>query len=101
MELFKDIETQTGGYLKLSKRRHRIQRKIKAACTKRTTFLMMKEAEGLLGTHFQENTSMDKMKAELELYPFVKQQISEKHLLEPISSKYELQKKLEQKRLKR
>ena len=94
LELFKDIEKQ-GGYLKLLKEGI-IQRKIKAHALKEQ--LSYDEgSEGLLGTHFQENTS-DKMKAELELYPFVKQNIR-KTLLEPIVPR-RITEKLEQKRLK-
>ncbi|MDA9029479.1 methylmalonyl-CoA mutase subunit beta [Flavobacteriaceae bacterium] len=94
LELFKDIEKE-GGYLKLLKEGI-IQRKIKAHALKEQ--LSYDEgSEGLLGTHFQENTS-DKMKAELELYPFVKQNIR-KTLLEPIIPR-RITEKVEQKRLK-
>ena len=94
LELFKDIEKE-GGYLKLLKEGI-IQRKIKVHALKEQ--LSYDEgSEGLLGTHFQENTS-DKMKAELELYPFVKQNIR-KTILEPIVPR-RITEKLEQKRLK-
>ena len=53
--------------------------------------------EGLLGTHFQQNPS-DKMKSELELFPFIKQQVR-KTLIEPIIPR-RIAEELEQKRLK-
>jgi len=94
LELFKDIEKE-GGYLKLLKEGI-IQRKIKAHALKEQ-LTYDEGSEGLLGTHFQQNSS-DKMKADLELYPFVKQNIR-KTLLEPIIPR-RIAENVEQKRLK-
>ena len=94
LKVFKDIEKE-GGYLKLLKQGI-IQRKIKAHSLKEQLFYD-EGSEGLLGTHFQENTS-DKMKADLELYPFVKQNVR-KTLLEPIIPR-RIAENIEQKRLK-
>tara|TARA_Y100000385_G_scaffold47375_1_gene43998 strand:+ start:11866 stop:13236 length:1371 start_codon:yes stop_codon:yes gene_type:complete len=82
LELFKNIENK-GGFLKQLKEGN-IQRKIKEQALKEQQ-QYDKGVEGLLGTHFQQNTS-DIMKFELELYPFLKQQ-SRKTLVEPIIPK--------------
>ena len=94
LDLFKDIEKQ-GGYLKLLKEGV-IQKKIKAHALKEQQSYDQGN-EGLLGTHFQQNPS-DKMKNELELFPFIKQQVR-KTLIEPIIPR-RIAEELEQKRLK-
>ncbi len=94
LELFKDIEHK-GGFLKLLKTGV-IQKKIKDHAQKEQG-LYDNGNEGLLGTHFQQNTS-DKMKADLEIYPFIKQQ-PRKTLLEPIIPR-RIAEGIEQKRLK-
>ena len=94
LDLFKDIEKQ-GGYLKLLKEGV-IQKKIKAHALKEQQSYDQGN-EGLLGTHFQQNPS-DKMKSELELFPFIKQQVR-KTLIEPIIPR-RIAEELEQKRLK-
>ena len=94
LDLFKEVEHQ-GGYLKLLKEGV-IQRKIKEHAQKEQR-LYDEGHEGLLGTHFQQNPS-DQMKAELELYPFLKQQ-ARKTLLEPIIPR-RISEEIEQKRLK-
>ena len=94
LELFKEVERQ-GGYLKLLKE-GLIQRKLKEHAQKEQR-IYDEGHEGLLGTHFQKNTS-DKMKTELELYPFLKQQ-TRKTLLEPIIPR-RISEEIEQKRLK-
>ena len=94
LELFKDLEKQSG-FLKLLKQ-GMVQRKLKEHAQKEQ-LLYDEGTEGLLGTHFQQNT-LDKMKLELEIYPFIKQQ-ARKTLLEPIIPR-RISEELEQKRLK-
>ena len=94
LDLFKDIE-KNGGYLKLLKLGV-VQRKLKAHAQKEQQ-LYDEGSEGLLGTHFQQN-EMDKMKSDLELYAFIKQQ-TRKTLIEPIIPR-RISEKNEQKRLK-
>ena len=94
LDLFKEIEKQ-GGFLKLLKE-GMLQRKLKEHAQKEQR-LYDEGTEGLVGTHFQQNAS-DKMKSELELYPFIKQQ-ARKTLLEPIIPR-RISEEIEQKRLK-
>ncbi len=94
LDLFKDIEKQ-GGFLKLLKEGI-VQRKLKEHAQKEQR-LYYEGTEGLLGTHFQQNAS-DKMKSDLEIYPFIKQQ-ARKTLLEPIIPR-RISEEIEQKRLK-
>lgn len=94
LELFKNIENQ-GGFLKQLKEGI-IQRKIKESATKE----QQRFDEGkdvLIGTNKQPNPN-DKMKNELELYPFVKTK-HRKTLIEPIIEK-RIAENLEQNRLK-
>ena len=93
-DLFKDIEKQ-GGFLKLLKE-GMVQRKLKEHAQKEQR-LYDEGTEGLLGSHFQQNT-LDKMKSDLEIYPFIKQQ-ARKTLLEPIIPR-RISEEIEQKRLK-
>ncbi|TYA53818.1 methylmalonyl-CoA mutase subunit beta [Formosa maritima] len=94
LELFKDIE-RNGGFLKQLKEGI-IQRKIKeSAETEQTQFNFGEEV--LLGTNKHPNPN-DKMKHELELYPFVKTN-PRKTLVEPIIEK-RLAETTEQNRLK-
>ena len=94
LELFKDIESN-GGFLKQLKD-GTIQRKIKESAAKEQE-QFDNEIEILLGTNKHPNLK-DKMKNELELYPFVKMN-KRKTLIEPIIEN-RLAEKLEQKRLK-
>lgn len=94
LELFKDIE-KNGGFLHQLKE-GTIQRKIKSSANKEQQ-LFDNEEEVLLGTNKHPNPE-DKMKDELELYPFVKTN-KRKTLIEPILKK-RLAEKLEQNRLK-
>ena len=94
LELFKDIETN-GGFLKQLKEGV-IQRKIKESAEKEQTQFNNGE-EVLLGTNKHPNPN-DKMKDELELYPFVKTN-ARKTLVEPIIEK-RLAETTEQNRLK-
>ncbi len=94
LELFKDIEA-SGGFLKQLKE-GTIQRKIKESATKEQEQFDAGE-EILLGSNKHPNSN-DKMKHELELYPFVKIN-SRKTLIEPIIEK-RLAEALEQNRLK-
>ncbi|MFD1615361.1 methylmalonyl-CoA mutase subunit beta [Gelatiniphilus marinus] len=94
LELFKDIEAN-GGFLKQLKE-GTVQRKIKESANKEQHQFNTGE-EVLLGSNKHPNTS-DKMKDELELYPFVKTK-SRKTLIEPIVEK-RLAETLEQNRLK-
>jgi len=94
MELFKDIE-RNGGFLKQLKEGI-IQRKIKESAVNEQTQFNNGE-EVLLGTNKHPNTN-DKMKHELELYPFVKTN-SRKTLIIPIIEK-RLAETLEQNRIK-
>ena len=93
-DLFKEIEDQ-GGFLKLLKKGV-IQRKLKEQASKEKD-LYDDGTEGLLGTHFQQNP-VDKMKSNLEIYPFIKQQ-TRKTLIEPIITR-RISEEIEQKRLK-
>lgn len=93
LELFKDIEAN-GGFLKQLKEGI-IQRKIKESAEKEQT-QFNKGEEVLLGTNKHPNQE-DKMKHELELYPFVKTN-PRKTLIEPIIEK-RLAETLEQNRL--
>lgn len=94
LELFKDIEAN-GGFLKQLKD-GTIQRKIKESATKEQHQFDAGE-EVLLGSNKHPNIN-DKMKEELELFPFVKTK-SRKTLIEPIIEK-RLAETLEQNRLK-
>lgn len=94
LELFKSIEAN-GGFLKQLKE-GTIQRKIKESANKEQgQFDAGKEI--LLGSNKHTNAN-DRMKHELELYPFVKT-YQRKTLIEPIIEK-RLSEKLEQERLK-
>ena len=94
LELFKDIESN-GGFLKQLKD-GTIQRKIKeSAAQEQEKF--NKSEEVLLGTNKHPNAN-DRMKDELELFPFVKSNIR-KTLIEPIIEN-RLAEEIEQKRLK-
>ncbi len=92
--LFKDIESQ-GGFLKQLKNGI-IQKKIKESAAKEQDQFNTKEAV-LVGSNRYQNPD-DRMKNELELYPFVKTN-PRKTLIEPIIEK-RLAENLEQKRLK-
>ncbi|QRM89776.1 methylmalonyl-CoA mutase [Lacinutrix sp. WUR7] len=94
LELFKDIEAK-GGFLNQLKE-GTIQRKIKESATKEQEQFDTGEI-ALLGTNKHPNKN-DKMKDELELFPFVKTNIR-KTLIPPIIEK-RLAEKLEQERLK-
>ncbi|WP_298500018.1 methylmalonyl-CoA mutase subunit beta [uncultured Algibacter sp.] len=94
LELFKSIEAN-GGFLKQLKA-GTIQRKIKESA-KREQQQFDSGEEILLGTNKHPNAN-DKMKNELELYPFVKIN-KRKTLIEPIIEK-RLSEHFEQKRLK-
>jgi len=95
LELFKNIEVN-GGFLNQLKE-GTIQRKIKESAAKeQQQFDEAKEI--LLGSNKHPNPN-DKMKQELELYPFVKIN-QRKTLIEPIIEK-RLAEKLEQERLKK
>lgn len=94
LDLFKNIE-KNGGFLKQLKD-GTIQRKIKESVTKEEAQFNAGE-EILLGTNKHPNAE-DRMKQELELYPFVKTN-QRKTLIEPIIEK-RLAEKIEQERLK-
>ncbi|AUP78340.1 methylmalonyl-CoA mutase subunit beta [Flavivirga eckloniae] len=94
LDLFKNIE-KNGGFLKQLKD-GTIQRKIKESATKEDQQFDAGE-NILLGTNKHPNAE-DKMKHELELYPFVKTN-QRKTLIEPIIEK-RLAEKIEQERLK-
>lgn len=94
LELFKDIESN-GGFLKQLKE-GTIQRKLKESAAKEQE-QYNNEEEILLGTNKHPNPN-DKMKDELELYPFVKIN-KRKTLIEPIIEN-RLAEKFEQERLK-
>ncbi|MFI1772479.1 methylmalonyl-CoA mutase subunit beta [Thalassobellus citreus] len=94
LELFKDIE-KNGGFLKQLKT-GTIQRKIKESAAKEQHLFDAGESI-LLGTNKHANPN-DKMKHELEIYPFVKTN-QRKTLIEPVIEK-RLSETLEQKRLK-
>lgn len=93
LELFKNLEAN-GGFLKQLKT-GTIQRKIKEAALKEQEQFNLGQ-EALIGTNKHPNTN-DKMKEELELYPFVKIK-PRKTLIEPIIEK-RLAETLEQERL--
>jgi methylmalonyl-CoA mutase len=95
LELFKNIEAN-GGFLKQLKE-GTIQRKIKESAHKEQQQFNNGE-EVLLGSNKHPNPN-DKMKHDLELYPFVKTN-QRKTLIEPIIEK-RLAEKLEQERLKK
>ena len=92
--LFKDIE-KGGGFLK-QLRAGTIQKKIKESATKEQTLFDQQQLV-LVGTNKYQN-EMDRMKNDLELYPFVKTN-PKKTLLEPIIAK-RLAEATEQNRLK-
>ncbi|MEE9364931.1 MAG: methylmalonyl-CoA mutase subunit beta [Cellulophaga sp.] len=92
--LFKEIE-KNDGFLKNLKN-NTIQSKIKQAAKKEQQ-LFDTQQEILVGSNKYQN-SEDKMKDDLELYPFIKKS-SKKTLLEPIIEK-RLAEKLEKERLK-
>ncbi len=94
LELFKDIENK-GGFLK-QLQAGTIQRKIEESTLKEQKQFDCKE-EILLGTNKHPNLN-DKMKEELELYPFVKRK-TRKTLIKPIIPK-RLAEVVEQERLK-
>ncbi len=94
LELFKDIEKH-GGFLKQLKE-GTIQRKLKESAAKEEAQFHAGE-DILLGTNKHPNAE-DKMKQELELYPFVKTN-QRKTLIEPIIEK-RLAEQVEQERLK-
>ena len=94
LELFKNLERE-GGFLKQLKS-HTIQKKIKESAGKEQDKFDSK-TNILVGTNKFTNAT-DRMKDNLELYPFVKTN-SRKTLIEPILEK-RLAEALEQKRLK-
>ncbi|SEQ74639.1 heterodimeric methylmalonyl-CoA mutase small subunit [Hyunsoonleella jejuensis] len=94
LALFKDIEA-TGGFLKQLKD-GTIQRKIKESATKEQEQFNA-ASEVILGSNKHPNTT-DKMKDNLEIYPFLKTK-KRKTLIEPIIEK-RVTETLEQKRLK-
>ena len=93
LELFKGIE-KSGGFLK-QLLEGTIQRKIEESAHKEQTQFDVGESI-LLGANKHPNQN-DKMKADLELYPFVRTQVR-KTIIKPIIAK-RLAEKLEQKRL--
>ncbi len=93
LKLFKTIE-KAGGFLKQLKE-HTIQKKIKESAQKEQTKFDT-EQEILVGTNKFQNEN-DKMKDDLELYPFVKIN-ARKTIIEPILER-RLAEILEQKRL--
>ena len=95
LKLFKDIEKQ-GGFLELLKS-GLIQRRIKEQSQKEQQIFDAKEQE-LVGINVQQNKD-DKLKSQLELYPFLKHN-PRKTLLEPILAK-RIAEPLEKKRLDR
>ena len=95
LELFKEIE-KAGGFLKQLKS-GQIQRKIKESAQKEQERFENNE-KILLGTNKHPNP-LDKMKNDLELYPFVKQN-PRKTLIEPIFSR-RLAEKMEKERLEK
>ncbi len=94
LDLFKSIETN-GGFLSNLKS-HQIQKKIKESAIKEQE-LFDAEKEILVGTNKYQNKA-DKIKQDLELYPFVKKN-ARKTRLEPLIEK-RLAETLEQNRLK-
>ncbi|MBN4085195.1 methylmalonyl-CoA mutase subunit beta [Flavobacteriaceae bacterium AH-315-B10] len=95
LALFKDIEAN-GGFLKQLKE-GTIQRKIKESAAKEQE-QFNKGEDILLGTNKHPNNN-DRMKHDLELYPFIKTKVR-KTLLEPIIEK-RLSETIEQERLKK
>ena len=93
LELFKAVEKR-GGFLKQLKD-HTIQKKIKESAQKEQADFDAQE-EILVGTNKFQNVN-DKMKDDLELYPFIKTN-ARKTLIEPIIEK-RLAEALDQKRL--
>ena len=94
LELFKQIEAG-GGFL-VQLKEHLIQKKIKESATKEQESFNSRD-KILVGTN-KYASRLDKMKEELELYPFVKTN-TRKTLIEPILEK-RLAEKWEQERLK-
>lgn len=94
LQLFKDIEKNNGFLVQLQK--GTIQRKIEESAVKEQNQFDNKEII-LVGTNKFENAS-DKMKNDLQLYPFVKQN-HRKTTIKPIIPK-RLSEKVEQERLK-
>ena len=94
LDIFKDIE-KSGGFLKQLKE-GTIQRKIKESADKEQEQFDAKEIV-LLGTNIHPNID-DKMKDNIELFPFVKIK-PRKTLIQPIIAK-RLSEKIEQERLK-
>lgn len=94
LKLFKDIEA-SGGFLKQLKN-HTIQKKIKESAQKEQ-MLFDKSEEILIGANKYQHRN-DRMKDEMELYPFLKTD-KRKTLIVPILEK-RLSEELEQKRLK-
>ena len=80
LKLFKDIEKE-GGFLELLKSGI-IQRKIKEHAQKEQESFNVKEQE-LVGIHVQQNRD-EKMKFQLELYPFLRQMQNFQSLFEAI-----------------
>lgn len=93
LELFKTLE-KAGGFLSQLKS-HAIQKKIKENAQKEQDLFDAKK-EILVGTN-KYDSNLDKMKGELEIYPFAKNK-PRKSILEPIIEK-RLAEALEQKRL--
>lgn len=91
--LFKDLE-KAGGFLSQLKS-HAIQKKIKESAQKEQD-LFDAQKEILVGTN-KYASSLDKMKGDLEIYPFVKNK-PRKSVLEPIIAR-RLAEAIEQKRL--
>jgi len=94
LQLFKDIEAN-GGFLKQLKEGI-VQRKIKESANKEQEAFNLEETI-LLGTNKYTN-SKDRMKQQLELYPFVKSN-PRKTLIEPIIER-RMAENIEQQRLK-
>jgi methylmalonyl-CoA mutase len=94
LDLFKSLEAG-GGFLKQLKE-HTIQKKIKESAKKEQE-LFNAHKEVLVGTNKYINKE-DKMKDDMEIFPFIKTD-ARKTLLEPIIEK-RLSEALEQKRLK-
>ena len=94
LTLFKEIEANGGFIAQLIS--GSIQKKIRESAAKEQE-LFDSGAEILIGTNKQPNAN-DRMKHDLELYPFVKKQI-EKTAIDPIIEK-RLAEKMEEKRLK-
>jgi len=94
LQLFKNIEAN-GGFLSQLKE-GTLQRKIKESANKEQTAFDDGKIE-LLGTNIHPNSN-DRMKDDLELFPFIKTK-TRKTLLEPIIER-RLSEKIEQERLK-